>query len=201
MTGVSYIPGGAGFFPMNSLGWCLQYFLWGDDPIWQIFLDPVDATTPHYNSVQLVFEKNPFLIYPSTFPQIDGVSEKWHNFTGFFSGFRRNWRTLAGPSDSSNSESVDCTLFPLVENDWWRVLTVGHVRFFSPNFWISEYQISRNILGKTASVCRSLPMTLYLPAFRCSQVESQSDSASPWVNVKLECCKSKWVLVKFIMFF
>ena len=71
MTGVSYIPGGAVFFfPMNRwfLGPCLQYFLWGDDPIWQIFLDPVDATTPHYNSGQLVFEKNPFWFTLPRFP-------------------------------------------------------------------------------------------------------------------------------------
>ena len=58
------------FFPMNRwfLGPCLQYFLWGDDPIWQIFLDPVDATTPHYNSGQLVFEKNPFWFTLPCFP-------------------------------------------------------------------------------------------------------------------------------------
>ena len=58
------------FFPMNRwfLGPCLQYFLWRDDPIWQIFLDPVDATTPHYNSGQLVFEKNPFWFTLPRFP-------------------------------------------------------------------------------------------------------------------------------------
>lgn len=89
-------------------------------------------------------------------------------------------------------------LFPLVENDWVEFFQLA-MSGLSPNFWISDTNIKEKSRKNGFGV--SLPMTLYLPAFRCSQVESQSDSASPWGNVKLECCKSKWVLAKFRMFF